>query len=130
MGGLRKNRDCIGLTLAWAILVQAVILSFTSGVHAATLAAGAGGGSVLCTTRAPGGEQIRAEPPHQSDWQCCATACRLACSATTAGLLPEAERVLLPAFAFAAACIAAADAPRPAVADAFYTARPRGPPRA
>ncbi|MET0688119.1 MAG: DUF2946 family protein [Methyloceanibacter sp.] len=129
MGGLRKNRDCIGLMLAWAILVQAVILSFTSGVHAATLAAGAGGGSVLCTTRAPGGEQIRAEPPHQSDWQCCATACRLACSATTAGLLPEAERVLLPAFAFAMVQLPHAETPAPRLHDAF-SSRPRAPPLA
>jgi hypothetical protein len=129
MGGLRNNRDCIGLTLAWAILVQAVILSFTSGVHAATLAAGADGGSILCTTRALGGEQIPAETQHRADWQCCATACRLACSATTAGLLPEAERIPLPAFAFAAAALPRLDAPLPQSTD-LYTARPRGPPRA
>ena len=129
MGGLRNNRDCIGLTLAWAILVQAVILSFTSGVHAATLAAGADGGSILCTTRALGGEQIPAEPQHRSDWQCCATACRLACSATTAGLLPEAERIPLPAFAFAVAALPRLDAPAPQSTRSL-PARPRGPPLA
>jgi hypothetical protein len=129
MGGLRKNRDCIGLTLAWAILVQAVILSFTSGVHAATLAAGADGGSVLCTTRAPGGEQIPAETPQRADWQCCVTACRLACSTTTAGLLPEAERIPLRAFS-----VAAADLPRLYAAlpqsTVVFSARPRAPPLA
>jgi hypothetical protein len=129
MGGLRKNRDCIGLTLAWAILVQAVIVSFTSGVHAATLAAGADGGSVLCTTRAPGGEQIPAETPQRADWQCCATACRLACSAATAGLLPEAKRVPLPASAFAVVNLLRADILALKPTDAF-SSRPRAPPLA
>jgi hypothetical protein len=129
MGELRKNRDCISLALAWAILVQAVILSFTSGLHAATLAAGAGGGSVLCTARAPGGEQIPAETPHRADWQCCATACRLACSTTAAGLLPEAERVPLPAAAFAVVELPRADALAPPSPDAF-SSRPRAPPLA
>lgn len=128
MGGLRNNRDSIGLTLAWAILVQVILLGFTSGLHAATLAAGAEG-AVLCSVRAPGGEQIPAETPQQSHAQCCATACRLACSTTTAGLLPEAERIPLPAFAFTTAELPRLDAPLPQATD-LYAARPRAPPRA
>ncbi len=128
MGGLRKNRDSIGLTLAWAILVQVIVLGFTSGLHAATLAAGPES-AVLCSVRAPGGEQVPVETPAHADWQCCATACRLACSTTTAGLLPEAERVPLPALAFATVDLPRLDAPLPQAADLF-TARPRAPPRA
>lgn len=129
MGGLRKNRDCIGLAVAWAILVQAVVLSFTSGLHAATLAAGAEVGAVLCTARSPGGEQIPAEKPQMADWQCCATACRLACAGTSAGLLPEAERIPLAAAAFVVVEMPRADAPALPSHDAFAS-RPRAPPLA
>jgi hypothetical protein len=128
MGGLRNNRDCIGLTLAWAILVQVIVLGFTYGLHAATLAAGSDG-AALCSVRAPGGEQIPAETPQHTDWQCCATACRLACSTTTAGLLPEAGRIPLPAFAVSTADLPRLDAPLPKSTD-LYAARPRAPPRA
>jgi hypothetical protein len=129
MGGLRKNRDCIGLTLAWASLVQALILAFTSGLHAATLAAGADG-VVLCTVRAPAGErQVPAKTPHQADWQCCATACRPACAAASAGLLPDAERVPLPASAFARVELPRVEAPALPSYDTF-SSRPRAPPLA
>ena len=49
MGWLRRDEDCIALVVVWALLLQAAILSFTSGVHAATLASG--GSIVLCTAR-------------------------------------------------------------------------------
>ena len=49
MAWLRRDKDCIALVVAWALLLQAAILSFTSGVHAATLASG--GSIVLCTAK-------------------------------------------------------------------------------
>ena len=49
MAWLRRDKDCIALVVAWALLLQAAILSFTSGVDAATLASG--GSIVLCTAK-------------------------------------------------------------------------------
>ena len=36
MAWLRRDKDCIALVVAWELLLQAAILSFASGVHAAT----------------------------------------------------------------------------------------------
>ena len=95
MGWLRRERDCIALVVVWALLVQAAILSFASAAHAATLASGQA--IVLCTAK---GAVISLELPGQShqkaDCQCCAMSCRQACG-TSAGLVPLALHVPLPA---------------------------------
>jgi hypothetical protein len=49
MGWLRRDKDCIALVVVWALLVQAAILSFTTGAHAASLASGES--VVLCTLK-------------------------------------------------------------------------------
>jgi len=96
MGWLRRDKDCIALVVAWALLLQAAILSFSFAVHAATLASG--GSIVLCTTRAAAvGQQLPGQSHRKADCQCCTTSCRSACGGSTAGLVPLAFRVPLPA---------------------------------
>lgn len=94
MGWLRRDKDCIALVVVWALLVQAAILSFASGAHAATLAGGQD--IVLCTAK---GAVISRELPgrnHETaDCQCCAMSCRQACG-TSAGLVSLDLRVSLP----------------------------------
>ena len=89
MGGLRREKRLVGLTLAWAVLLRPSILSFTSGAHSARLPPALAEASVLCTARGPAAaSRIRAKPPHQSDWQCYTTACRLAFFRDNGGLFP------------------------------------------
>jgi hypothetical protein len=96
MGWLRRDKDCIALVVVWALLVQAAILSFTSGAHAATLATGQD--IVLCTAKgAVIGRELPGQSHQKADSQCCAMSCRSACGGGCAGLVPLALRVPLPA---------------------------------
>jgi hypothetical protein len=128
MGWLRRDKDCIALVVAWALLLQLAILSFASGAHAATLASG--GSIVLCTAK---GAVIARQLPGQShqtaDCQCCSMSCRAACGGGCGGIVPLALRVPLPA-----SVEAPADPPRVLglrlkSAEASI-AQPRAPPRA
>jgi hypothetical protein len=128
MGWLRREKDCIGLVVAWAILVQAVILSFTSGLHAATLAAQPGQAVVICTARgAVIARQLPGQSHQKTDCQCCSMACRSACGGSCGGILPIALRVPLPA-----SVQVPADRPNfevPAVKSAeVFSGPPRAPP--
>jgi hypothetical protein len=97
MGWLRRDGDCIGLVLAWAILVQAAIVSFTSGLHAAALASAGGEAAVLCTLKGPvKGETPPGQARHGRDSQCCLAACRLAWSGNGEGLLANAAILPIP----------------------------------
>jgi hypothetical protein len=96
MAWLRRDKDCIALVVAWALLLQAAILSFASGAHAATLASG--GSIVLCTAKgAVIGRQLPGQGHQKADCQCCSMSCRLACGGACGGILPVALRVPLPA---------------------------------
>jgi hypothetical protein len=102
MGWLRRDKDCIALVVVWALLVQAAILSFASGAHAATLATGQD--LVLCTAKgAVIGRQLPGQSHQNADCQCCAMSCRSACGGACGGLLPLAFRAPLPASVEAAA---------------------------
>jgi hypothetical protein len=96
MAWLRRDKDCIALVVVWAILLQAAILSFTSGVHAATLASG--GSIVLCTAKgAVIGRQLPGQNHQKADCQCCSMSCRIACGGACGGTVPIALRIPLPA---------------------------------
>lgn len=98
MGWLRRDKDCIALVVVWALLLQAAILSFTSGVHAATIASG--GSVVLCTAKgAVIGRQLPGQSHQKADCQCCSMSCRSACGGACGGLVPLAFRVPLPTMA-------------------------------
>jgi hypothetical protein len=84
------------LVVVWALLLQAALLSFTAGVHAATLASG--GSIVLCTARGAAiGRQLPGQNRHKAECQCCTISCRAACGASGGALVPLALRVPLPA---------------------------------
>jgi hypothetical protein len=127
MKRLRRDQDCIGLVLAFALLFQALVLSVSSGAYAATLAAD--GNSVMCTARGAVTDRTVPGPRHKSA-DCCSTSCRTACGVGGgAGIIPIALRVKLPA-----AVEVPAEPPR---APGFTlrsaeasTAQPRAPPRA
>jgi hypothetical protein len=95
MGWLRRDKDCIALVVVWALLLQAALLSFVAGAHAAGLASGES--AVLCTLRGPiNGDPAPGQGHRKADHACCTTACRLACGGPgNAGLLPPAFRVPL-----------------------------------
>jgi hypothetical protein len=74
MGWLRGNRDVIGLVLAWALLLQAAILGFTSAAHTAALTAQAGEAPIICSRD---GLKQTPQPKHQKHGcECCLTSCR------------------------------------------------------
>jgi hypothetical protein len=119
MGWLRRDKDLIGLVLPWGILVQALILSFTAGVHAATLAAEPAA-TILCTTKgALAGTDVPGKS-HQAPHWCCSLACRIACGAAHAGgILPTTARVPLPSFTAISAPLPLLDAAKAKVVDRF-----------
>jgi hypothetical protein len=94
MGWLRRDQDCIGLVVAWALLFQAVILSVSSGAYAAQLASG--GSIVMCTARGAVTDRSVPGQRHKStECQCCSMSCRAACGGG-GGIIPIALRVPLP----------------------------------
>jgi hypothetical protein len=98
MGWLRRKQDCIGLALAWALLLHAAILGLSSATHAAALTGGEP--PILCTKD---GFKQEPQPSHQKHGcECCLTSCRMACGAAKANLpdrglhpFPPAEFVWL-----------------------------------
>jgi hypothetical protein len=97
MKWLRRDQDCIGLVLASALIVQALVLSLSSGAYAATLATG--GSTVLCTASGAVAERTVPRQRHKStDCQCCSMSCRTSCGVGGGGgIIPIALRVPLPA---------------------------------
>jgi len=96
MGWLRRDKDCIALVVVWALLLQAALLAFTAGAHAASLASGEN--VILCTLKgAVSSDPAPGQRHPQADHPCCTMSCRLACgSAGNAGLLTLDLRVPLP----------------------------------
>jgi hypothetical protein len=127
MGWLRKERDLIGLVAVWAILLQSIVLPFTSSLHAATLASGPES-NILCTSR--GAVVTPAQPgkTHQKpDCQCCHMSCRQ--GGACGGILPGLVRVPLPSSTVIAIAGPRLDAPA-AKSAKHLSAQPRAPPLA
>ena len=127
MGWLRKERDLIGLVVVWAILLQAIILPFTSGLHAGTRTSGPQS-NILCTSR---GTVVIPDQPGQGhkkpDCQCCHMSCRQ--GSACGGILPGLARVPLPSSTVIT--IAGPRLGAPASTTAKHTsAQPRAPPLA
>jgi hypothetical protein len=128
MGWLRRDKDCISLVLAWAILIQAIILSFTSGLHAATLASGSSGAVILCTTKgAVIGQQLPGQGHNKADCQCCLIGCRLSCGGVCGGVFPVAFGATLLHSVSRLATRPRLDSPSIKASEAF-SAKPRAPP--
>jgi hypothetical protein len=126
MGWLRKDNDCIALVLAWAVLLQATLLSFTFGLHASAFAAKS---SVLCSVlgdSAGGSLPVKSDHP---DMACCTQACRLTCHGVTGAFLVDASRILLPGSVSILAEAYYAETLLPDAIRAF-AAQPRAPPLA
>jgi len=126
MGWLRKERDLIGLVVVWTLLLQSIVLPFTSGLHAAMLVSGSES-SILCTSR---GTVVTPEKPGQDrqkpDCQCCHMSCRQGCGGGS-GILPDLARVPLPSSTVIAVTGPRLDAPAPQPAK-HHSAQPRAPP--
>jgi hypothetical protein len=128
MNWLRRDKDCIALVIVWGLLLQAAILSFTSGAHAAMLASG--GSVVLCTAKgAVIGRQLPGQNHQKADCQCCTMSCRAACAGSCGGIIPIAFRAPLPASVEAPAKPPRFLGPRLKTAEAS-AAQPRAPPLA
>ena len=131
MGWLRKQRDLIGLVVVWGILLQSLVLAFTTGLHAATLTSEPFEASIICTSR---GVAVTPDEKKQSNnssgCQCCHMSCRQACGgACGGGILPAFARVALPSSTVIAVSTPRLDARAPEPAWQA-TAQPRAPPRA
>ncbi|WP_141700787.1 hypothetical protein [Methyloceanibacter superfactus] len=129
MGWLRKERDLIGLVVVWTILLQAIIVPFTSGLHAATLTSGPQS-NILCTSR---GTVVSPEQPgpanKKPDCQCCHMSCRQGCGSGCGGILPDLARIPLPSSTVIAIAGPRLDAPS-ARPGKHHSAQPRAPPLA
>ncbi|MGH6793347.1 MAG: DUF2946 family protein [Methyloceanibacter sp.] len=83
--------------MAWALLLQSAILSFSFGLHASAYAAMPDQTAVLCSVQgAVVDGQLPAEHHQQHDLACCTLACRLACGSVAGGMLADHVRVPLP----------------------------------
>ena len=122
MGWLRRDQDCIGLVLVGSLLLQAAILSFSSGMQipAATQLS-----SLMCSTRTgtTTGE-APAQSRHDPSCQACMLGCHAGCAGIAAAIVP-AVRLLLTAFT--AAVLKSAQCATPAISADL--SQPRAPPR-
>jgi hypothetical protein len=130
MGWLRRDRDCIALVAAWALLLQSAILSFSFGLHASAFAASPDQTAVLCSVQgAIADGPLPAEHRHQHDLACCTLSCRSACGGHMGGVLADNVRVPLPGTAVILAAAPEAETILPDSA-ALSAAQPRAPPLA
>ena len=111
MGWLRRDQDCIGLVLAWSLLLQAAILSFSSGMQIPSASQLSG---LLCSTRTATPGETPVQNRHGTDCQCCVLGCHLSCAG--AAVVPSLA-FLLTTFATVihkvAPCLTAASAADP-----------------
>lgn len=130
MGWLRKQGDLIGLVVAWGILLQSIVLPFTTGLHAATLTSEPMEASILCTSRGMAAfQELPAQSHKTPDCQCCLMACRQGCGGMCGGILPSFARVALPSSTVIAVAEPGLDAQSPQSAW-HIAAKPRAPPLA
>ena len=123
MGWLRTDQDCIGLLLAWSLLLQAAVLSFSSGMQipaASQLA-------LMCSTRtATTNTEIPVQTRHGADCACCVLGCHLSCAGAGAAIVPSLAFLLT---TFAAVIHKVAPCPTAATAvDAGLLPQSRAPP--
>lgn len=137
MRWLRKERDLIGLIMIWGLLLQSLVIPFSTTAHAAMQATGSESAGIICTTRTaspvPAGtfaldEQKQSQ--NSADCQCCHMSCRQGCGGACGG-------GILGAFAYlvtphSAALTATQGRTAKAVYDAALLAesQPRAPPLA
>ena len=137
MRWLRKERDLIGLIMIWGLLLQSLVIPFSSTAHAAMLATRADSAGIICKTRTasavPAGtfapdEQKQSQ--NSADCQCCHMSCRQGCGGTCGGgLLGAFAYLVTPHSAFLSAA-EKADTPAAYDAGLFAESRPRAPPLA
>jgi hypothetical protein len=130
MGWLRRDRDCIALVAAWALLLQSAILSFGFGLHASAFAASPDQTAILCSVQGTiANGQAPAEHRHEHDLACCTLSCRSACGGHSGGVLADNVRVPLPGSAVILAATPEAETILPAGAE-HEAPQPRAPPLA
>lgn len=136
MRWLRKERDFITLVMVWGLLLQSLVVPFSTTAHAAMLAFGSENTGVICTTRtaspAPAGT-FAPDPQKQSqngaDCQCCHMSCRQSCGGGCGGLLPSFAYLVLPSQKAQPLAQTRLDAPAYRLA-LLADAQPRAPPHA
>ena len=128
MGWLRKQRDLIGLVVVWTILLQSIVLPFTTGLHAAVLTGAPAEASIICTSRGTPVTQLPGQSHKKPDCQWCHMSCRQGCGGCS-GILPTFARVLLSSAAVLAVAAPRREAPAPQAAG-HAVAQPRAPPLA
>jgi hypothetical protein len=98
MSWLRREKDWLGLILAWTLFVQAFAFGATSSLHAATLVGEAGNAPIICGSKGIGaGPQSPGHTGHGGDCPCCMATCRPACCHAATAYLPAAPSIPLPA---------------------------------
>ena len=122
MGWLRRDQDCIGLLLVWSLLLQAAILSFSSGMQLPTASQLSG---LMCSTRtAATTDDAPAQSRHDPSCQACMLGCHAGCAGVGAAIVP-AVRFLMAAFS--AVVLKSAQCANPATSAGLSQAR--APPR-
>ncbi len=98
MRWLRRQSDVVGLVAVWGLLLQALVVPLSSGLHAATLAPGASNAPFICGIATPTSPPASQKDHNRGgDCQACHAACGHGCgSMCGGGLLPAAARVVLP----------------------------------
>jgi len=134
MRWLRKERDFIGLVMVWGLLLQSLVIPFSTTAHAAMLATGFESASIICTTRtasqiAPGTFSPDGQKQSRSsaDCQCCHMSCRQGCGGTCGGFLPSFASVTWPR-SVPVAATRQPGAPQSAALARLTQAGPRSPP--
>ena len=116
MGWLRRDQDCIGLVLVWSLLLQAAILSFSSGMQSASQLSG-----LMCSTRtAATTDDAPAQSRHDPSCQACMHGCHAGCAGVGAAIVP-AVRFLMAAFS--AVVLKSAQCANPATSAGLSQAR-------
>ena len=122
MEWLRRDQDCIGLVLAWSLLLQAAILSFSSGLQIPTASQLS---SLMCSTRSAATTD---DPPprsrHDPSCQACMLGCHAGCVGVGVGIVPSAGFLMA---GFSAVVLKSAQCATPATSADL--SQPRAPPR-
>lgn len=87
MGWLRRDQDCIGLVLAFSLLLQAAVLSFSSGMQIPAASQLSG---LMCSTRTA--TRTGEAPPqnrHDPGCQACMLGCHAGCAGSGAVIIPS-----------------------------------------
>lgn len=136
MGWLRKERDLIGLVMVWGLLLQSLIIPFSTSAHAAARTSDADVFGIICTSGTSTPVPNSAFDPDRSkqsrngsDCKCCHMSCSHSCGGSCGGLLGALAYVIRPQ---TGAVSDAALSQAPAAYDTIWlaNAQPRAPPGA